>query len=77
VPVKVGVFGTVSDAAFFIALERGYAAAEGLDLELIPLASSPPLATGQIAVGVGAANPGLYASGARGPWRRGRPIAGP
>jgi len=70
VPVKVGVFGTVSDSGFFIALERGYAAAEGIDLELVPFSSSPqllvPLATGQIAVGVGAANPGLYNAISRG-----------
>ncbi len=70
VPVKVGVFGAVSDAGFFIALERGYAAEEGLDLELVPFGSSPqllaPLATGQIDAGVGAANPGLHNAISRG-----------
>ena len=70
VPVKIGVFGTVSDAGFYIALERGYAAEEGIDLELVPFGSSPqllaPLATGQIDVGVGAANPGFHNAISRG-----------
>ena len=49
--VKVGVNGVVSDAAFFIAQEKGYFAQQGIKVEFVHFDSGPqmvaPLGTGQ------------------------------
>src|SRR5258707_5152434 len=68
-PIKIGELGIVADAPFYIAIEKGYFAAEKLDvaLERFPSAAqaTAPLSTNQIQViggGVGAA---LYTAAAR------------
>jgi NitT/TauT family transport system substrate-binding protein len=54
-PIKVGTLPTIGNAPFIIAQQRGYFAAEGLDVELVSFASGAeivaPLGTGQIDAG--------------------------
>ena len=68
--VKVGVNGVVSDAAFFIAQEKGYFAKQGIKVELVHFDSGPqmvaPLGTGQIDAAAGASSAGLFNAAARG-----------
>jgi NitT/TauT family transport system substrate-binding protein len=70
VPVKVGFIGTVAERGLFVALERGYFAAEGLDLELVPSRtltdSLPALLTGELQYGNGGAEPALFNAALRG-----------
>ena len=68
-PIKIGDLGIVADAPFYIAIEKGYFAAEKLDVTLERFTSAAqataPLSTNQIQViggGVGAA---LYNAAAR------------
>ena len=68
-PIKIGELGIVADAPFYIAIEKGYFAAEKLDVTLERFTSAAqataPLSTNQIQViggGVGAA---LYNAAAR------------
>jgi NitT/TauT family transport system substrate-binding protein len=53
--LKVGTLPTIGNAPFIIAQQRGYFAAEGLDVELVSFASGAeivaPLGTGQIDAG--------------------------
>lgn len=42
--VKIGILNTTSSAPLFIALDRGYFAAEGLEPKLIPFDSAQPVA---------------------------------
>ena len=53
----MGVLNTLGDAGIYIALERGYFADEGLQVELVPFRSGqeqiPALATNQIQFGSG------------------------
>ncbi len=55
VAVKLGTIGIVAEAGYFIALEKGYFAEEGLDLETVAFQRSgeqiPPLATGDLHFG--------------------------
>ena len=44
--VKFGVFKVVGTAPVFIAEEKGYFAAEGLDVELVPFTAQEPLVLG-------------------------------
>jgi NitT/TauT family transport system substrate-binding protein len=57
VAVRYGQLGSASDAGVYVALERGYFAEEGLDLDLVPLDSGgrmvPALGSGQLEVGGG------------------------
>lgn len=68
--VKVGVNGVVSDAAFFIAQDKGYFARQGIKVEFVHFDSGPqmvaPLGTGQIDVAAGASSAGLFNAVARG-----------
>jgi NitT/TauT family transport system substrate-binding protein len=52
VEVKMGVLNTLGDAGIYLALERGYFEAEGLQVELVPFRSGqeqiPAVATNQI-----------------------------
>lgn len=70
VAVKIGILGITADAGVFIALERGYFAEEGLDVELVRFVSGaeviPPLATGELHFGSGSINPGFFNAVARG-----------
>lgn len=70
VAVKFGTQRLSSDAAIYIAADQGYFADQGLDVELIDIntgqGSIPPLAAGQLDVGVGAVSSGLFNAMARG-----------
>lgn len=63
-PVKVGNLGIVPEAGIFIALERGYFRDEGLEIELVPFRSAADqmaaLATGELQMGDGGPDPGLF-----------------
>lgn len=62
--VKVATVGQASDAAFYIALERGYFKELGLNIELVIFQSAAtmvaPLGSGEIDVGGGAVSAGLW-----------------
>jgi NitT/TauT family transport system substrate-binding protein len=68
--VSVGTVGNSSDAAFFIAADKGYFAAEQLDVTFIPFDNAgrmmAPLGVGDLDIGAGTAIAGLYNAGARG-----------
>jgi NitT/TauT family transport system substrate-binding protein len=69
VAVRYGELGQASDAGFYVALDRGYFAAEGLDVEPIPLGSGgrmvPALGAGQVEVGGGGMSAALINAIAR------------
>ena len=68
--VSVGTVGNSSDAGFFIAMDRGYFAAEGLEVTFTPFDGAQkmmaPIGQGELDVGGGAASASLYNSAARG-----------
>jgi NitT/TauT family transport system substrate-binding protein len=68
--VKFATQRLTSDVATYVAVEKGYFAEQGLDVELVDIAtgqgSVPALAAGQIDVGVGAVGSGLFNAIARG-----------
>jgi len=70
VAVKVGITPVTSAAAVYLALDRGYFREEGLDVTLEPFDSGvqmiPLLGTGQLDVGSGAVNAGLFNAVLRG-----------
>jgi ABC-type nitrate/sulfonate/bicarbonate transport system substrate-binding protein len=70
IPVRVGLTPVTSAAAVYIGVDRGYFADEGLDVSLIPFDSGPQmiplLGTGQLEVGSGAVNAGLFNAVLRG-----------
>jgi ABC-type nitrate/sulfonate/bicarbonate transport system substrate-binding protein len=70
VAVKVGITPVTSAAAVYLALDRGYFREEGLDVTLGPFDSGvqmiPLLGTGQLDVGSGAVNAGLFNAVLRG-----------
>jgi NitT/TauT family transport system substrate-binding protein len=70
VDVKLGVFGTLGDAGFYVAEERGYFLQEGLNVEEIPSESAPRiipfLASGQVDVAGLSQTPGLFNAVGRG-----------
>ena len=55
VKVKLGVVAIAAEAGYFIALDKGYFAEEGLEIELVPFQRGgeliPPLATGELQFG--------------------------
>jgi NitT/TauT family transport system substrate-binding protein len=67
--VRLGALGSVTDAGFFIGLDRGYFKEQGLDLDLIPFDSGArmvaPLGAGQLEVGGGSHSTGLFNAIAR------------
>jgi NitT/TauT family transport system substrate-binding protein len=71
-PVKlmVGVLQSTVEGSIYLALERGYFREEGLDIELVPFRTSAdmiaPLASGELDVGNGGVNAGLFNAIARG-----------
>jgi NitT/TauT family transport system substrate-binding protein len=74
VDVKMSIFGSITDAGVFIAIERGYFQAEGLNIETVPSDSSlqitPFLASGQIDVAGISQSPALFNAALRGvPYR--------
>lgn len=70
VKVKVGIIGSAVDAGFIIPHDKGYYKEMGLDVELINFATAalmpPPLGTGQLDVGGGGVNAGLFNTVLRG-----------
>jgi len=68
--VSVGTVGNSSDAAFFIAADKGFFTAEQLDVTFVPFDNAgrmmAPLGTGDLDIGAGTAIAGLYNAGARG-----------
>jgi NitT/TauT family transport system substrate-binding protein len=68
--VKVGTLGIGSEAAIYIALEKGYCRDEGLDVEVIHFSRGSeqmaPLATGELHFGSGSPDPALFNAAARG-----------
>jgi NitT/TauT family transport system substrate-binding protein len=69
VAVRLGSLGSVTDAGFFIGLDRGYFREQGLDVDLIPFDSAArmvaPLGAGQLEVGGGSHSTGLFNAIAR------------
>src|SRR2546425_6897885 len=61
--LRVGVVASVSDAGFFVPVERGYFAEQGLAVEFVPFRSAAdmiaPLGVGQLDIGGGAGRPGI------------------
>jgi ABC-type nitrate/sulfonate/bicarbonate transport system substrate-binding protein len=68
VAIKVGSQGTVAERGIFIALERGYFAEEGLDVDLIPVRTDqiPLLVTGEIDFSNGGSDPSVFNAVQRG-----------
>ncbi len=70
VSLRVGTVGSVSDAGFFVAQDKGYFAEEGLSVEFLPFGSAAqmiaPLGAGQLDIGGGAVSAGLFNAMARG-----------
>ena len=68
--VAVGTGGSVSDAPFYIAYDKGFFKDEGLDVDLIVLDSGAkviaPLGTGELDVGSGALSVGFWNALVRG-----------
>jgi len=69
VTVRVGTLPNVSDSGNFIAIEKGYFAEEGINIERVPFDSAgpqvAPLGAGQLDVGGGSTSAGLYNAIAR------------
>lgn len=68
--VKMGDLPAISNAGYYIAIEKGYFQEKGITVDLEPFASGgkmmAPLATGQLDVAVGAPSAGLFNSVAAG-----------
>jgi NitT/TauT family transport system substrate-binding protein len=68
--VRMGALGSSSDALLFIAENKGYFKAQGLDVESVKFDSAAqmiaPLGSGQLDVGAGAPSAGFYNAVARG-----------
>lgn len=64
VKVKLGVAGTLGEAALYMAKDKGYFEAEGLDVELVVMRrfadSLPLLATGDLDFSTGGLNPDVW-----------------
>lgn len=69
-PLRVGVVASVSDAGFFVPMEAGYYAAQGVTVEFVPFRSAAdmiaPLGVAQLDIGGGAVSAGLFNALARG-----------
>src|SRR2546426_12404670 len=66
--LRVGLVASVSDAGFFVPMERGYFAEQGVAIEFLPFRSAAdmiaPLGVGQLDIGGGAGRGGvLHATG--------------
>src|SRR2546427_12834593 len=63
IALRVGLVASVSDAGFFVPMERGYFAEQGVAIEFLPFRSAAdmiaPLGVGQLDIGGGAGGAGL------------------
>jgi NitT/TauT family transport system substrate-binding protein len=70
VALKVGSTLTLGESPLYVAIEKGYFEAEGLNVEIVPFDSGAnmiaPLAAGQLDAGGGATSAGLFNALARG-----------
>src|SRR5438093_13556140 len=68
--LRVGLVASVSDAGFFVPMERGYFAEQGLAIEFVPFRSAAdmlaPLGAGRLDIGGGAVSAGRFNATARG-----------
>src|SRR3989475_12649216 len=68
--LRVGLVASVSDAGFFVPVERGYFTEQGLAIEFVPFRSAAdmiaPLGVGQLDIGGGAGRPGRFHRQGRG-----------
>jgi NitT/TauT family transport system substrate-binding protein len=68
--VRLGVAQTMSDAAYYVAQDKGYFRDEGIDLKLTTFNSAAgmvaPLGTGELDVGGGTVSAALYNAASRG-----------
>src|SRR5438445_9917880 len=68
--LRVGLVASVSDAGFFVPMERGYFAEQGLAIEFVPFRSAAdmiaPLGVGQLDGGGGAGREGHFIAQDRG-----------
>jgi len=68
--LSIGALGAVSDAGFFIGLERGYYAAAGIDIKFVPFdngpAMIPAVSTGQLDAAGAASGSALFNALSRG-----------
>jgi NitT/TauT family transport system substrate-binding protein len=68
--VRVGINGVISDAPLFIAVERGYFRAQGIEVDFIPIDTGSkmiaPLGTGELDVAAGASSAGIFNAAAHG-----------
>jgi NitT/TauT family transport system substrate-binding protein len=64
VTIRLGSVGSVTDAGFFIGIDRGYYREQGLDLDVTPFDSAArmvvPLSAGQLEIGGGSHSAGLF-----------------
>ena len=71
--LKIGIVKTSSSGHVFIAVEKGYFAAEGFEVHLVPFEAAQPVAvavvTGNLDVGVSALTAGFYALAGQGELR--------
>lgn len=69
-PIKIGIVKTLAVGPIFVAQERGYFAAEGLDAELVYIDAAEPIAvaaaSGAIDFGVTGLSAGFYSLAAQG-----------
>jgi NitT/TauT family transport system substrate-binding protein len=67
--VRLGIIGGISDAAFYVAMDRGYFTKQGIEIEPTRFNSATemvaPLSAGQLDVGGGSPSAGLYNATAR------------
>jgi NitT/TauT family transport system substrate-binding protein len=70
VTLTVGVTGSLADLPVYVGIERGYFKEQGVDTQIVPFGTSvdeiPQLASGQLLVGGGSINAGLFNAIARG-----------
>jgi NitT/TauT family transport system substrate-binding protein len=62
--VRVGINGVISDAPLFIAVERSYFRAQGIEASFVPIDAGSkmiaPLGTGELDVAAGASSAGIF-----------------
>ena len=67
--IKIGVVNSASDVVYYLANKKGYFAAEGIEPEFVSFISGTqmiaPLGTGELDVGGGGPNAGLYNAAGR------------